>query len=137
MDTVLQQKLVTLARAAAAHSYSPYSGFAVGAAIAAGSGRIYGGCNVENAAYGLTVCAEQVALLQAVAAGERQFSGLAIFTATVQPTPPCGACRQVLAEFCPGELQILCFAQQGPPRNYRLDQLLPAAFGCKNLQNHE
>ncbi|MDB6126340.1 MAG: cytidine deaminase, partial [Verrucomicrobia bacterium] len=98
------RKLERAARAAAKGSYSPYSKFRVGAALLAGSGKIYTGANVENASYGLCNCAERTALFTAVAAGERHVEAVAVYTPTTTPTPPCGACRQVLNEFGPSAL---------------------------------
>lgn len=96
------------ARQALANSYSPYSNFAVGAALLTDDGAIVTGCNVENASYGLTLCAERVAVAKAVSEGHLRFVALALFTATPEPVPPCGACLQTLAEFAP-DLHILSF----------------------------
>lgn len=93
------EKLKLVAKAAAFNSYSPYSKFKVGASIFADSGRIYSGTNVENASYGLTMCAERAAIYAGIAAGERGFVSLCIYTPTDTTTPPCGACLQVLSEF--------------------------------------
>ena len=99
--------LVAAARAAAAHSYSPYSHYAVGAALLAEDGRVFAGCNVENASYGLTNCAERTALFKAVSEGARRFRALAIAGGTARsPALPCGACRQALAEFCPPSMPV-------------------------------
>ena len=99
--------LVAAARAAAAHSYSPYSHYAVGAALLAADGTVFSGCNVENASYGLTNCAERTALFKAVSEGRREFAALAIVGGTARsPALPCGACRQALAEFCPPSMPV-------------------------------
>lgn len=108
------------------NSYSPYSHFRVGAALRAKSGRLYLGCNVENCSYGLTVCAERVALYNAVAAGEREFEAMAIFTDADTITPPCGACRQVLSEFSK-DLVIILSNPMGE-RRLQLSELLPMPF---------
>lgn len=117
------------ARAASANAYAPYSRFAVGAAVLAADGRLFAGCNVENASYGLTICAERNAVFQAVAAGARTLVTVAVYTPTPQPATPCGACRQVLAEF--GVREVLCVAQDGQEARYDLDALLPHAFALK------
>ena len=120
------QPVLEAALAVRSRAYAPYSHFAVGAAVQAKSGAIYSGCNVENASYGLTVCAERNALFQAIAAGEREFSILAVVADTPQPVAPCGACRQVMAEF---GVDIIVLANlAGDVLVYRLEELLPAAF---------
>src|SRR5689334_11504129 len=95
------------AREAAARAYAPYSKFRVGAALWTRSGRAFAGCNVENASYGLTICAERNAVFQMVAAGETTFDRVVVYTPTPTPTAPCGACRQVLNEFNP-DAEVLC-----------------------------
>jgi cytidine deaminase len=126
------RRLEKLARAAAQSSYSPYSEFPVGAAIVCGSGKIFTGCNVENASYGLCNCAERTALFTAAANGERVVRAVVVYTPTPTPSSPCGACRQVINEFGPDALVIsVC---DGPDRiETTLSALLPAAFGPKNL----
>lgn len=122
--------LLAAAREAAARAHAPYSGFRVGAALLAADGRVFTGCNVENASYGLTLCAERVALTKAVSEGATRFRGLAIAGgAADNPAPPCGACRQALAEFCPPSLPVLYAGlASGKPRATTLGRLLPAAF---------
>ncbi|TVP53567.1 MAG: cytidine deaminase [Gemmatimonadales bacterium] len=123
------EELIREAEGARAGAYAPYSQFRVGAAIETESGEVFRGCNVENASFGLTICAERVALAAAVAAGHRRFRRIAISTRAEVPTPPCGACRQVLAEFAP-ELEVLSDA--GELRQlWRLDELLPVRFALK------
>jgi cytidine deaminase len=120
------------ARHAAANAYFPYSKFRVGAAVLAGSGKIYVGCNVENASYGLCNCAERTAVFTAIAAGEREISAVAVYTPTQTATSPCGACRQVINEFGADALVIgLCDSDDRLEMS--LAKLLPAAFGPKNL----
>jgi cytidine deaminase len=119
------QAMVTAAEAVREHAYVPYSGFAVGAALRAEDGTLFAGCNVENASYGLTICAERNAVFQAVAAGARTFDAVAVVTGN--GVSPCGACRQVLAEFGP-QMTVILANTSGVRRIFTLDQLLPAAF---------
>lgn len=119
--------LVAEAEAARQNAHAPYSCFAVGAALLASSGRVYTGCNVENASYGLTVCAERVALFSAISAGERRFEAVTVITDTPAPTWPCGACLQVLAEFG-GELTVIAATVQGSCSVASLRELLPHPF---------
>jgi cytidine deaminase len=121
------------ARATASRAYAPYSRFAVGAAVLADSGEIYSGANVENASFGLSICAERNAIFQAVARGARKIVALAVYTATPLPTTPCGACRQVLAEFGSDALVICCTDDASVERRDSLAALLPAAFGPGSL----
>ena len=126
------RRLEQAARAAAKASYSPYSKFRVGTAVLAGSGRIYSGCNVENASYGLCNCAERTAIFTAVASGERQLRAVAVFTPTPTPTMPCGACRQVINEF--GSQAIVISVCNSTRRiETTLPALLSEAFGPENL----
>lgn len=130
------RELMELAAEARKKSYSPYSGFRVGAALVGKSGKVYTGCNVENAAYTPTNCAERTAVFKAVSEGEREFSVIAIVGGKgeepVDFCAPCGVCRQVLAEFCDGDFRILL----GTPENirvYTLDEILPLSFGKRDL----
>lgn len=109
------------------HAYAPYSKFAVGAAVITETGEIFGGCNVENASLGLTICAERVAISTAVAAGFRKFSGMALAADTEEPVIPCGACRQFLAEFHP-RLELCCSGRDGNNKLLLLSNLLPSPF---------
>jgi len=109
-------------------SYSPYSRFAVGAALLGASGRIYHGCNVENASFGLTCCAERTAAFKAVSEGEQEFLAVAVTARTGHGAPPCGACRQVLAEFGGDDLPLLLAGPTGAAQEQRLGALLPQAF---------
>jgi cytidine deaminase len=120
-------RLLEQARLAREKAYAPYSRFAVGAALLTEEGEIITGCNVENVSYGLTICAERVAAFTAVAAGRKKISGLALVADLPEPPTPCGACRQVLAEFAP-EMWILCANLEGKQRIFRLTELLPEAF---------
>lgn len=123
------EELISRARDAAKNAYAPYSNFKVGAAVLAG-GRIYSGCNVENASYGLTICAERNAVAAAIAGGERKIEAIAIYTDTDEPTPPCGACRQVLAEFGT-EMTVALVSRSAAPTSITLAELLPSAFEFK------
>jgi len=115
-------------------AYAPYSGFKVGAALLSRDGRVFTGCNVENASYGLTVCAERVALFKAISEGAREFEAIAIACGKV-PCAPCGACRQVLFEFAPDLLVIMADAQGREVRRAKLSELLPQGFGPKSLRD--
>lgn len=126
-----KEDLIALALEARKKAYAPYSRFPVGAALLAESGQIYTGCNVENASYGLSICAERVALFKAVAAGERRFKAIAVVTETM--ATPCGSCRQVLAEFGEGELQVIVADLEGQMEVYALGELLPVTFTSKHL----
>ena len=117
---------------AAHRAYAPYSHFAVGAAVLSDDGSIHTGANVENASFGLSICAERNAIFRAVADGARTIGAIVVYTPTADPTPPCGACRQVLAEFGADAL-IVCCSDGVPDRRYRLAELLPHAFGPQHL----
>ena len=121
------------AREAAAHAYAPYSGFAVGAAVLTDGGEIHSSTNVENASFGLSNCAERNAIFQAVAHGARKLEALAVYTPTAAATMPCGACRQVLAEFGADAIVICCTDDDAREQRFALTELLPAAFGPASL----
>jgi len=125
-----EASLVTEATTGLAQAYAPYSRFPVGAALRARSGRVYRGANVENASLGLSICAERNAVFAAVAAGERAFDAIAIVSKADEPTPPCGACRQVLLEFGGDDLPVLLATAKKPGRIERLTlgALAPFAF---------
>ena len=126
------RRLEKAARAAATSAYAPYSKFRVGAAVLAGSGKIYPGCNVENASYGLCNCAERTAIFSATAAGERKVQAVVVYTPTPAPTMPCGACRQVINEFGSQSIVIsICDSAQRIAST--LPTLLSDAFGPDNL----
>jgi cytidine deaminase len=126
--------LKSAARLAASRAYCPYSRFSVGAAVLTAAGEIYAGCNVENASYGLTICAERNAVFQAVAAaaGPLSIRAVVVFTPTESPTAPCGACRQVLNEFGP-HAEMISICNGTGVLETRIDALLPVAFGPANL----
>ncbi len=122
-----EKKLIQKAKEARAKAYAPYSKFKVGAAVLTQKGKIYTGANVECASYGLTACAERVALYNAVVSGEREFKKIAVVTDTKDPSTPCGLCRQVLSEFGE-ELEVICANLQGKIRKFKLKELLPYGF---------
>ncbi|HLJ23953.1 MAG TPA: cytidine deaminase [Candidatus Acidoferrales bacterium] len=124
--------LIAAARAAREHAYAPFSNFRVGAAVRAQSGRIFSGCNVENATYGLTLCAERVAIFKAVSEGERGFDAVAVVANTDTLTPPCGSCRQILWEFC-GDAEVFLANLNGKVDRYRMLELLPKPFDSSFL----
>lgn len=113
-------------------AHAPFSRFRVGAALEAEDGAVYGGCNVENSSYGLTMCAERAALYHAVARGARRFRRVAVVAATATLTPPCGACRQVLWDVC-GDIEVVLFNLEGARETFRLSELLPRAFDATFL----
>lgn len=125
-------RLVSAARAAREHAVAPYSGFRVGAALATRDGRIFSGCNVENASYGLTVCAERVALLKALSEGAREFAAIAVVADTASPTPPCGPCRQLLWEYC-GDIPVTLANLDAVTAHHTMRELLPFPFDARLL----
>ncbi len=114
------------------HARARYSGFQVGAALETADGRVITGCNIENATYGLTMCAERVALVKALSEGEAVFTRIAVVADTRSPTPPCGPCRQLLWEYC-GDIDIILGNLNGPTARYRLSTLLPLPFDARLL----
>lgn len=128
----VDQKLLEEAKQARDFSYSPYSSFAVGAAVRTKSGKIYKGCNIENRSLGITNCAERTAIFNAVSAGERELEALAVAASGDAPVPPCGACRQVIAEF--GIQRILMANLVGDVQITSCEQLLPGAFSRQNMK---
>jgi len=124
--------LIAAARAARAHAHAPFSSFRVGAAVRATSGRVFTGCNVENATYGLTICAERVAIFKAISEGERGFDAVAVAADTEMLIPPCGACRQIIWEFC-GDAEIILANLKGKVETFRMSQLFPKPFDSSFL----
>jgi cytidine deaminase len=124
--------LIAAAKQARENAHAPYSNFRVGAALRSSSGRIFSGCNVENATYGLTVCAERVAIFKAISEGERGFSAIAVVTDTDALTPPCGACRQLIWEFC-GDVAVTMANLGGQRETLQMRELFPRPFDDSNL----
>jgi cytidine deaminase len=125
-------ELVAAARAAREHAVADFSGFKVGAAVETANGTIISGCNIENASYGLTLCAERVAIFKAVSEGHRAFTRLAVVADTESPTPPCGACRQIIWEFC-GDVDVIIANLKSVTAALRMKDLLPLPFDKRLL----
>jgi len=126
-------RLLGIALEARANAHAPFSNFRVGAALEDETGRIHTGCNIENATYGLTLCAERVAVFKAVSEGVRKFARIAIAADTENLTPPCGACRQILWEFC-GNIEVALVNPRGKTESLRLKDLLPRPFDAGFLR---
>jgi len=131
MDKDLE--LIESARQARERAFAPYSNFRVGAAVRTKGGKIFTGCNVESASYGLTVCAERVAIWKAVSEGEKEFERIAVVADTQELTPPCGVCRQILWEFC-GDMPVTFANLKGDVETVQMKDLLPRAFDTKFLK---
>jgi cytidine deaminase len=125
-------RLVDAARAARLHAVSDFSGFKVGAALETDTGEIITGCNIENATYGLTICAERVAIFKALSEGKRSFRRIAVVADTSAPTPPCGACRQIIWEFC-GDVEVIIANLSDIAMTLRMTELLPLPFDKRLL----
>jgi cytidine deaminase len=126
------EQLVDAARRARANAVADFSGFKVGAALETDTGAIITGCNIENATYGLTVCAERVAIFKALSDGRRSFTRIAVVADTQQPTPPCGACRQIIWEFC-GDVEVIIANLTDIKATLRMKDLLPLPFDKRLL----
>jgi cytidine deaminase len=126
------ETLIAAAKTARENAHAAYSNFRVGAGLRASSGRIFGGCNVENATYGLTICAERVAIFKAISEGERGFDAIAVVTDTDALTPPCGACRQLIWEFC-GAVPVILANLKGKIEIIPMKELFPKPFDASNL----
>lgn len=131
------KKMLKLAKEAKERAYAPYSFFRVGACLKAGSGAYYQGCNIENAAYSPTNCAERTAVFKAVYEGERRFEAIAITSDSESATFPCGVCRQVLAEFCKSDMPVICSNNALEYKIFELGELLPEAFTRAALKGTE
>ena len=137
-----EEELIRLAIDAMGYAYTPYSGFRVGAALLTAGGKVYQGCNIENAAYTPTNCAERTAFFKAVSEGEREFVAICIVGGMNGVldgyTAPCGVCRQVMMEFCdPETFRVILAKDEKHWKDYRLQELLPMGFGPDNLQKEE
>ena len=132
-ESVDWQQLVILAKDAFDKAYAPYSNFHVGAAALTESGLVINGCNVENASYGLTVCAERNCIANSVIQGERQLTAMVVYTEQDKLTPPCGACRQVIAEFMEPDAIVKSVNHNGKEQQWSVKELLPNAFTPKDL----
>lgn len=124
--------LIEKAKQAREKAVAPFSNFKVGAALETDEGEIFTGCNIENASYGLTMCAERVAIFKAVSEGKRTFNRIAVFADTENLTPPCGACRQIIWEFC-GDVEVVMSNTQGKTETFQMRELLPNAFDARFL----
>lgn len=133
-----EKQLIDLAVSAMEKAYAPYSKYKVGAALLTAGGKVFTGCNVENASYGATVCAERTALFKAVSEGEKEFKMLAVAGGKegkiIGAFPPCGVCRQVLAEFCSEDFTVLAVTGYDSYKRYTLKELLPFAFTNENIE---
>jgi cytidine deaminase len=127
------EKLIDAARAAREKAFAPFSNFKVGAALRTAAGDVITGCNIENASYGLTMCAERVAIFKAISEGEKSFTELAIIGDAKILTPPCGACRKIIWEFC-GDIPIILANLNGETRTFQMSTLLPEAFDASFLK---
>jgi cytidine deaminase len=132
MGTLSEAALIQAALGVRENAHAPFSRFKVGAALEAVDGRVYTGCNVENATYGLTVCAERVAVFKAVSEGVRKFQRIVVVADTRTLTPPCGACRQILWEFC-GDIEVILANLAGETERLRLGSLFPRPFAASFL----
>jgi len=135
LDPTTRQTLIDRAREVAERAYAPASRFPVGAALLAEDGRVFVGCNVENASYGLSICAERNAVFHAVAEGARRFVAVAVWTRCETPGSPCGACRQVLAEFAGDDCAVILIARDGRCVDTDLGSLLPRPFRMSDVEN--
>jgi cytidine deaminase len=127
-----ESKWIEAAKAARELAHAPFSNFKVGAALHTRSGKVFTGCNVENASYGLTICAERTAIVKAISEGEKEFDAITVVTDTDKLTPPCGACRQFIWEFC-GDIPVIMANLKGEVRRDRSGALLPYAFDSSFL----
>ncbi len=128
-----QQQLMEAAKQARERAYVPYSNFKVGAALLTKDGQVFGGCNIENAAYGVVNCAERTAIFKAWSEGASDYAAIAVVADTNRPVPPCGACRQVIAELCPPDMPVILTNLKGDVQTMTVAELLPGAFSPEDL----
>lgn len=128
-----QHVLIEEAKKARELAYVPYSKFKVGAALLSEDGRIFGGCNIENAAYSVVNCAERTAIFKAWSEGITNYTAIAVIADTKRPVPPCGACRQVIAELCPPDMKVILTNLEGDVQTLTVAELLPGAFSPEDL----
>ncbi|MCL6615702.1 MAG: cytidine deaminase [Anoxybacillus ayderensis] len=129
-----KQQLIEAAKQARERAYVPYSKFKVGAALLTKDGKVYGGCNIENASYGLCNCAERTALFKAYSEGDHEYAMLAVVADTERPVPPCGACRQVIVELCDPNMPVILANMKGDTQETTVKELLPGAFSKEDLR---
>ncbi|RBP02361.1 cytidine deaminase [Rossellomorea aquimaris] len=127
------EQLIQEAKLAREKAYVPYSKFKVGAALLSKDGKVYHGCNIENAAYSMCNCAERTALFKAYSEGDTDYSMIAVVADTARPVPPCGACRQVISELCPKEMKVVLTNLKGDVEELTVSELLPGAFSPEDL----
>ncbi|BBN99224.1 cytidine deaminase [Sporolactobacillus terrae] len=127
------QKLIECAQQAMKMAYVPYSHFQVGAALLTKSGKVFTGCNIENAAYSVCNCAERTALFKAFSEGEHDYEAIAVIADSRRPVPPCGACRQVLSELCPSNMRVILANRKGITEVTTVAKLLPGAFESEDM----
>lgn len=130
-----REGLVQEAKKGREQAYVPYSTFAVGAALLADDGTVYRGCNIENAAYSMCNCGERTAFFKAISAGQMQFQALAVIADSERPVPPCGACRQVMAEFCKPEMTVYLASMNGRVEETTVAEILPGAFVAEDMND--
>lgn len=129
-----KEQLITAAKEARELAYVPYSKFQVGAALLTKDGKVYKGCNIENAAYSMTNCAERTALFKAISEADKDFTAIAVVADTERPVPPCGACRQVISELCPSDMKIYLTNLNGDVQELTVAELLPGAFTAGDMK---
>lgn len=129
------KQLITKAKEARDMAYTPYSNFKVGAAILTEDGEVIKGCNIENAAYSVTLCAERTALFKAYSDGKKKFKAIAVIADTTRPVPPCGSCRQVLSELCSPDMKVYLSNINGEIEETTVEALLPGAFTAEDLDD--